>query len=321
MSNSSLATIQVPAYSGNYTRGRGNRQIKKITIHHMAGRLTAKRCGELFQAVGRKGSTHYGIGYDGEIAQYVDEANTAWSDSNWESNQTSVTFETANSSTGGQWPVSDATLNSVIKLCADIASRNNLGLLVPGVNLTWHSMYGSTACPGPYLKSKMDYIAAQANALIEGGNIGGYTPPSPIEKPDDTTYETKLSRGYATSSQNPNDQLLSDYKFYSYLSDAKNYIKTQYLINNNYTELKIWEKFDTHTTEYNYTWIDETDESKGYKCTKEDKPTTSSYEIVEFNDLEDYLMVDNSDNPRDSVTSILTKKFKKQEQKEETENE
>jgi hypothetical protein len=48
MSNSSLATIQVPAYSGNYTRGRGGRKIQKITIHHMAGRLTAQQCGAIF---------------------------------------------------------------------------------------------------------------------------------------------------------------------------------------------------------------------------------------------------------------------------------
>ena len=30
-------------------------------------------CGTFFQNPDRKGSTHYGIGYDGEIAQYVDE--------------------------------------------------------------------------------------------------------------------------------------------------------------------------------------------------------------------------------------------------------
>ena len=101
MSNSSLATIQVPAYTGNYTKGREN-TIKEITIHHMAGRLTAKRCGELFQAVGRNGSTHYGIGYDGVIGQYVDEADTAWANSNRAANHRAVTIETANDSTGGK---------------------------------------------------------------------------------------------------------------------------------------------------------------------------------------------------------------------------
>ena len=65
-----------------------------------------------------------------------------------------------------QWcpkKVSDASLNSLIKLVADIAKRNNLGTLVKGKNLTWHSIYSNTACPGAYLLSKMDYIATEAN--------------------------------------------------------------------------------------------------------------------------------------------------------------
>ena len=167
MSNSSLATIKIPAYSGNYTKGRES-IIKEITIHHMAARWTAKRCGESFQAVGRQGSSHYGIGYDGEIAQYVDEADTAWTNSNRPANHRAVTIETANSQNGGNWPVSDVTLNGLIRLVADIAIRNNLGLLVKGKNLTWHQMYAATACPGPYLLNKIDYIIQEANKIIAG---------------------------------------------------------------------------------------------------------------------------------------------------------
>lgn len=170
MSNSSLATLQVPAYEGNYTKGREGKQIKKITIHHFAGRISAYNGGLVFQRPGRDGSSHYGIGFDGEIAQYVDEENTAWTDSNWESNTTSVTIETSNDSSGGDWPVNDITLNSLIRLVADIAIRNNLGLLVKGQNLTWHRMYAATACPGPYLLSKMDYICEEANKIISGDN-------------------------------------------------------------------------------------------------------------------------------------------------------
>ena len=165
MSYSSLATARVPAYKGNYTEGRGSK-ISEITIHHMSGKLTARRCGELFQAVGREGSSHYGIGYDGEIANYVDEADTAWTNSNWESNCRAVTIEVSNSKNAYPWPVSDASLNSLIRLVADIAKRNGLGTLVKGKNLTWHRMYAATDCPGDYLLSKMDYIVAEANKII-----------------------------------------------------------------------------------------------------------------------------------------------------------
>ncbi len=163
MSKSSLVQVVVPADEGNYTKGRSGRSIEAITIHHMAGRLTAKQCGRIFQAKGRYGSSHYGVGYDGSIANYVDEEDTAWTNSNLDSNCKSVTIETSDND--NSWYVNDITLNALIKLVADIAKRRNLGKLVPGKNLTWHSMFTNTTCPGDYLRSKMQYIADEANKI------------------------------------------------------------------------------------------------------------------------------------------------------------
>lgn len=165
MSKSSLVNVTVPAYSGNYTVGRSGRKIEAITIHHMAGVLSAEQCGWIFQTKGRCGSSHYGIGNDGRIGLYVDESNTAWTNSNWDSNCKSVTIEVSNSSTGGSWKVGDKALKSLIKLVADIGKRNNLGTLVKGKNVTWHRMFTNTTCPGDYLLSKMDYIIEEANKI------------------------------------------------------------------------------------------------------------------------------------------------------------
>lgn len=178
MSNSSLASVKVPADEGNYTKGRESK-ISEITIHHMSGKLSAQRCGEIFQAVGRCGSSHYGIGYNGEIGLYVNECDTAWTNSNWESNCRAVTIETSNDINAYPWSVSDASLKSLIKLVADVAKRNNLGTLVKGKNLTWHRMYAATDCPGDYLLSKMDYIVSEANKLNS-------TTPKPTPKPTPT---------------------------------------------------------------------------------------------------------------------------------------
>lgn len=172
MIKSPLATETYPAYDGNFTYGRDGRRIEAITIHHMAGVLTAKQCGEIFQTPGRYGSSHYGIGKNGEIACYVGEENTAWTNSNWDSNCKSVTIETSDAEYGGNWYVSDNVLHQLIRLVADIAKRNNLGTLVRGKNLTWHSMFADTSCPGPYLLSKIDYIIAEANK-INGGIPSG----------------------------------------------------------------------------------------------------------------------------------------------------
>lgn len=177
MSNSKLISATYPAYQGNYTKGRSGKKIEAITIHHMAGRLTAKQCGAIFQRPGREGSSHYGIGYDGKIALYVDESNTAWTNSNWDSNCKSVTIETSDDNSS--WYVNDTTLNSLIKLVADIAKRNNLGKLVKGKNLTWHSLVADkgreTTCPGDYLRSKIQYIADEANKINGYGSATSNT--------------------------------------------------------------------------------------------------------------------------------------------------
>ena len=83
-------------------------------------------------------------GYDGSIANYVDEEDTAWTNSNWDSNCKSITIEISDND--NSWYVNDITLNAVIKLVADIAKRRGLGTLVPGKNLTWHSMFTNTTC-------------------------------------------------------------------------------------------------------------------------------------------------------------------------------
>lgn len=186
MSNSSLVTVKVPANSSNYTKGR-TAKIQMIAIHHMAGILTAKQCGNIFAKAGRGGSSHYGIGKDGEVGLYVDEANTAWTNSNWDSNCKSVTIETSNCEVGGEWKVSDKVLSKLIELVVDIAKRNKLGKLVKGKNVVWHSMYTATSCPGKYLLSKMDYIVEQANKIN-----GQASEPEKSEEPDYTgviTYQ------------------------------------------------------------------------------------------------------------------------------------
>lgn len=197
MSNSSLATEKYMAHSNNYTKGRSGRKIEKVTIHHMAGVLSAKQCGSIFQNGSRKSSANYGVGKNGEIALFVDEANTSYADANWDSNCKSVTIETSNNKTGGDWTVSDKVLNSLIKLVADILKRNNLGKAVKGKNVTWHSMYAATACPGNYLRNKMDYIVDEVNKILEGGT--STSKPSTPAKPSTNKIDEDGRWGEATT--------------------------------------------------------------------------------------------------------------------------
>ena len=183
MSNSSLVNVTVPAHKNNYTVGRSGKKIEIITIHHMAGILTAEECGRIFQNETSGVSSHYGIGKDGKVGLYVDEENTAYTNGDFDSNSRAVTIEASNSEASGDYPVSDEVLNVLIKLVADVAKRNNLGTLVKGENLTWHKMHVETSCPGEYLLSKIDYIVEEANKINnETASEPAPEPVSPVLK-------------------------------------------------------------------------------------------------------------------------------------------
>lgn len=165
-SDSKLVTKFIPAYKDNYTKNRKAQggTISEITIHHCASILTIDALGALWQREGRKGSSHYGIS-ETNIGQYVHERDVAWTNGNWEANCRAVTIETSNGGGAPEWPVSDTTFQTLVTLVADIARRNGLGKLVKGKNLTWHSMYAATACPGPYLSGKLQELVDKANTI------------------------------------------------------------------------------------------------------------------------------------------------------------
>lgn len=167
MSNSSL--ISYTKISPNSSNPR-NKNISKITIHHMAGNLSVEQCGNVFAPVSRKASSNYGIGTDGRIGLYVDEANRAWTSSNATNDNMAVTIEVANDVVGGNWHVSDKALASLIDLCVDICKRNGIEKLNftgdKTGNLTMHKYFAATACPGAYLESKFPYIASEVNKRL-----------------------------------------------------------------------------------------------------------------------------------------------------------
>ena len=164
MTGSTLAKNYIPSPETNHW-GKRKEKIRKIIVHHAAGVISAENLAKLFADPQRKASATYCIGYDGEIVQCLDEAITPGTSGSYQADSDAVTVEVSNSASGGQWPVSNAALKSLIKLSADVAKRNGIGKMEKGTTLCWHSMYQATACPGPFLLSKMDYIAAEVNRM------------------------------------------------------------------------------------------------------------------------------------------------------------
>lgn len=176
MSNSSMVTYSRISPNKNKMVNKVN---KKITIHHMAAKWTAKQCVDSFANPNRQGSSNYCIGYDGSVGMAVEEKDRAWtSSSSWNDSQ-AVTIEVSNDIIGGDWHVSDAAYNTLIELCVDICKRNGMTELVwtgdKNGSLTCHYMFAATACPGPYLKSKMPELAKEVTRRLRENNIGRYS--------------------------------------------------------------------------------------------------------------------------------------------------
>ena len=188
MSNSPLVvyTKLSPNHSGKRTK-----KIDTITIHCMAGNCSVETCGNLFANSARQASSNYGIGTDGRIALYVDEANRSWCTSSNANDQRAVTIEVANNGGAPDWPVSAKAYAALLDLVTDICKRNGIKRLVwstrkndrvnhlNGCNMTVHRDYANKSCPGDYLYNRHGQIAAEVNKRLgitdAGGSTGGQT--------------------------------------------------------------------------------------------------------------------------------------------------
>lgn len=167
MSNSKLVNYTKISPNSNNPR---NHKIDKITIHHTAGNVSVETIGAEFARPEREGSSNYGVGSDGRIGMYVEEANRAWTSSNAENDHRAITIEVSNDGGAPDWHVSDKALEATIALCVDICKRNGIKRLNftgdKSGNLTMHKWFAPTLCPGPYLESKFPYIAEEVNRRL-----------------------------------------------------------------------------------------------------------------------------------------------------------
>ena len=176
MSNSRLVTYT--KLSPNKTSPR-NHKIDTITIHCFVGQVTVQRGCEVFANSSRKASCNYVVAKDGQIGLVVDECNRSWCSSNAANDHRAITIEVA-SDTTHPYAVTDAALNALVELCADICKRNDIKALKwsvdkkdrvnhrNGCNMTVHRDFAAKACPGAYLYSRHGWIADEVNKRLSG---------------------------------------------------------------------------------------------------------------------------------------------------------
>ncbi len=179
MSNSSLVVYTKLSPHCNKPR---RDKIRKITIHHTAGKASLEGLGAEFTST-REVSSNYGVDSLGRVGMYVEECNRAWTSSSPENDHQAITIEVSNDGGSPNWHVSDAALEATINLCVDICKRNNIEKLIftgdKSGNLTMHKYFAATGCPGPYLESKFPYIANEVNRRL-GVSSDNVDSPEPL---------------------------------------------------------------------------------------------------------------------------------------------
>lgn len=164
---SPLATKEI--LSPNYNIR--NLPITKFTPHHTACVASAEDIANGFLKPERKASANYIIGNDGRIICNVLEEHRAWTSSSSNNDHQAITVEVCNETGAPEWRVSDAALEALINLGVDVCKRYNLqGFTWTGDKngtLTIHKWFQATACPGPYLESKMPYIAEEITRRLK----------------------------------------------------------------------------------------------------------------------------------------------------------
>lgn len=180
MSNSKL--VVYTKLSPHCTKPRRGK-IRGISIHTMAGPGSVEGCGEVFQTT--QASSHYGIGPDGRIGQYVMEEDRAWCCSHPVDHEV-VTIEVSSIQKYQEpYQCTDAAYRSLIDLCVDICQRNGIRALLwkegkqfcPAFTGNWsvcnlvphrYTTDKGKSCPGNYLFGRYGDIAAEVNRRLAG---------------------------------------------------------------------------------------------------------------------------------------------------------
>lgn len=177
MSNSALVTYT--RLSPNHTHPRV-KKIERLTIHCFVGQVGVQQGADAFASLTRKASCNYVVAKDGQIGLVVDEQDRSWCSSSSDNDHRAITVEVA-SDTKAPYAITDAALNGLIELLADVCRRNGITKTVwipdrtqalayiPAQGeaiYTLHRWFANKECPGEYIISRLPYIRDRVNEKL-----------------------------------------------------------------------------------------------------------------------------------------------------------
>ena len=178
MSNSPL--VSYTKYSPNNS-GKRAHSIDRISPHCVVGQCTIESLGGWFSQLSAKCSSNYGIGKDGRIGLFVDEANRSWCTSSSANDNRAITIECA-SDTRAPYAMNSKVYDSLVRLCVDICQRYGKKKLLwladknktlaykpkdDEMIITVHRWFANKSCPGDWLYNRLGKLAADVNAQLQ----------------------------------------------------------------------------------------------------------------------------------------------------------
>lgn len=185
--------------------GLRGHSIDRITPHCIVGQWTAKKGCDFFATERHDASCNYICGIDG-VGLCVEEKNRSWCSSSRENDNRAVTIECA-SDLSEPYAFRPEVYNRLIDLCVDICRRNGkskllwLGTLAmteayspksDEMVLSVHRWYQpDKSCPGNWLMSRMEELAAKVTMKLAGDEPE--PEPAPKPEPAGETCEVKTT--------------------------------------------------------------------------------------------------------------------------------
>lgn len=177
MSNSKLISYTRLTKSHS---GKRNHSVDRITPHCVVGQCSIESLGALFADESYECSSNYGIGYDGKVGLFVDEANRSWCSSSSSNDNRAITIECA-SDAYEPYAFKAVVYNKLVDLCVDICKRYGKTKLlwisdrekalnyIPKSNemlLTVHRWFANKSCPGDWMYNRMGNLASEVTKRL-----------------------------------------------------------------------------------------------------------------------------------------------------------
>lgn len=145
------------------------RRVDRLIVHHTAGGTNEGNVHTLSASAAEVSAT-YCLLTNADLVGIVPEEFRPWTsnapgiDADWNA----VTVETVNTGGAPNWPVSEAQVEKLAQLAADLCRRYDWGTVTRSRVIGHQEVGVATACPGPYLLPRLDHIVSRANEILRG---------------------------------------------------------------------------------------------------------------------------------------------------------